>query len=524
MRSSMPAKSLLLLLACWVCSLGYGLSQDPGFCRTEGRWILDGQGRVLILHGVNLADGCKDRSAGFLPRQTKEEILGLRKSGFNSVRYLIIWEAVEPEPGRYDEAYLNQVAERLAWCKEAGLRVILDMHQDLYSSKFSADGAPHWACLDDGIPFTVTPGGWFMNYSAPAVIRSFDNFWANAPGPGGVGIQDRYVAAWQRLAVRFKDDPNIIGYDVMNEPFFGSSVLGCYLSTFLAAKSELAQAGASLATMSSAPLGSEQFLKDAIMKLMETDRLFNVFDQASYPSKRFETLILQGFYDRLAQAIRKVDPHHAVVFEPVGGAAAGTRMITAIARPKDSQGQPEPNTIFSPHHYELSTDLGFVYDPAKRSVARGLARALAAGDQMPAPTWFGEWGAWTGAGPGTEAMVLDHLNAFDEALCGWAYWAYGKGFESLPFFPSLCRSYAEAIAGKPRSMTSAPESFTLDFEPSQGEGETLIWVPLSLEAQIVLEMSGASGGKAERDEAGRVHVIHPAGATGCVVRIALSPR
>ena len=133
-----------------------------------------------------------------------------------------------PPPPRWE-----QVAERLRWFRDAGLWVILDMHQDLYSRKYLGDGAPEWACLDDGIPFVAMPGGWFMNYQTPAVIRAFDNFWANKPGPGGIGIQDRFISAWQHVARRFKDDKNIIGYDVMNEPFYGSSVIGILMAMIL---------------------------------------------------------------------------------------------------------------------------------------------------------------------------------------------------------------------------------------------------------------------------------------------------
>jgi len=44
------------------------------------------------------------------------------------------------------------------------------------------------------------PGNYLVQ---PAVNRAFDNFWANAAGPGGVGIGDRYAAAWRQVGSRF---------------------------------------------------------------------------------------------------------------------------------------------------------------------------------------------------------------------------------------------------------------------------------------------------------------------------------
>ncbi|UCH34328.1 MAG: hypothetical protein JSV65_17655, partial [Armatimonadota bacterium] len=66
------------------------------FARTEGRWVADEQGRVLMLHGVNLSGSAK--SFPFMPWTSKDEVMALREWGFNSVRYLMVWEAVEPQP------------------------------------------------------------------------------------------------------------------------------------------------------------------------------------------------------------------------------------------------------------------------------------------------------------------------------------------------------------------------------------------------------------------------------------------
>ncbi len=53
---------------------------------------------------------------------------------------------------------------------------------------------------------------------SPAVRASFDAFWTDAPGPGGVGIQARYLAMLSHVAARFARYDAVAGYDLMNEP------------------------------------------------------------------------------------------------------------------------------------------------------------------------------------------------------------------------------------------------------------------------------------------------------------------
>lgn len=124
--------------------------------------------------------------------------------GFNSVRLLVIWEALEPERGKYNQKYIEEIHEKVKWAEEAGLLVVLDMHQDVYSRcKFSGDGAPCWAVLDDGLPFKDS-GNWYMNYLQPAVLRSFDNFWKNKEE-----IQNHFIQAWVKVASYFKDNETV---------------------------------------------------------------------------------------------------------------------------------------------------------------------------------------------------------------------------------------------------------------------------------------------------------------------------
>ena len=109
------------------------------------------------------------------------------------MRLGLIWKAVEPAPGEYDEAYLESIRETAELLAAEGIWTLLDFHQDLYNEKYEGEGAPDWAVQDDGLPNAPKLGFPFNYFVNIAMNRAFDNFWKNAPGPGGVGLQDRYA-------------------------------------------------------------------------------------------------------------------------------------------------------------------------------------------------------------------------------------------------------------------------------------------------------------------------------------------
>lgn len=49
------------------------------------------------------------------------------------------------------------MARRVRWFRAQGIRVVLDMHQDLWGPATTGNGAPTWATYTDGLP-TVCRG------------------------------------------------------------------------------------------------------------------------------------------------------------------------------------------------------------------------------------------------------------------------------------------------------------------------------------------------------------------------------
>jgi endoglycosylceramidase len=192
----------------------------------EGRWVTDRKGRVVVLHGFNMVykrPPYHPIHAGFGRNDAKF----LARNGFNTIRLGVIYAGVEPEPGRYDDAYLATIAKTQRMLAGHGIYSMLDWHQDMYNERFEGEGWPDWAVIDDGMP-AEPKNGFPANYlSMPALNRAYDHFWANDPGPEEVGLVDRYAAAWKHFAGRFRAMPGSLGYDLMNEPWPGSTYPSC---------------------------------------------------------------------------------------------------------------------------------------------------------------------------------------------------------------------------------------------------------------------------------------------------------
>jgi endoglycosylceramidase len=185
-----------------------------------GRWITDTNGRVVVLHGVNqvfkvppyepAADGFGDDDAAFLAA-----------NGFNAVRVGVIWAAVEPQPGQYDDSYLDAIDDTVRTLAAHGIVSLLDFHQDQYNEKFQGEGAPAWAVPPSNAPNPQL--GFPYNYLFnPAEWQVWDRFWNNYQAPDGIGLQDHLAGAWAHVAQRFATDQAVLGYDVLNEPWPGS--------------------------------------------------------------------------------------------------------------------------------------------------------------------------------------------------------------------------------------------------------------------------------------------------------------
>ena len=211
----------------------------------QGRWLSDETGRVTLLHGVNFVQKfppVAPADVGF----GADDAAFLKEQGFNVVRLGAVFGALMPAPGAIDTAYVASLAATTRQLAEQGVYVLIDFHQDGYGPYTYGNGFPEWATLTDGLPNPQDP---FPTYyiTNPAMQRAFDNFWENVPGPDGVPLQDNYAKAVQAVAAAVADVPQLLGYDLFNEPWPGTIYQSCLTGCPDIEQARLAPFGARMA-------------------------------------------------------------------------------------------------------------------------------------------------------------------------------------------------------------------------------------------------------------------------------------
>ena len=190
------------------------------FIRADGRYLVDGNGGRFAIKGINLGNwlvpegymfkftrarapseidaviraliGPQDAARFWTEFRdvyvAKPDIDFIKAAGFNTVRVPLHW-ALFVRPGANGEDAFEgpgwALLDRLVgWSREAGLRVILDLH--------AAPGGQTGVNHDDG------PGFPLVFY----VPR----------------YRELTIELWRRLALHYRDEPAILGYDLLNEP------------------------------------------------------------------------------------------------------------------------------------------------------------------------------------------------------------------------------------------------------------------------------------------------------------------
>ena len=218
------AVGLLLLL----CLLAPAASAKD-FLRAEGRHIVDASGQPVLLRGFGLGgwmlqegymlelsefgtqrvirariaefigeDGASAFQQAWLDNHTtKADIDALAAWGFNSVRlpmhYALYTLPVEDEPVAGEQTWLEdgfrRTDELLAWVKANDMYLVLDLH--------------------------AAPGGQGNDLNISDRDPSKPSLWDDPAN------QDKMVALWRKLAERYRDEPHVAAYDIINEPNWG---------------------------------------------------------------------------------------------------------------------------------------------------------------------------------------------------------------------------------------------------------------------------------------------------------------
>ncbi|HEX9101896.1 MAG TPA: cellulase family glycosylhydrolase [Polyangia bacterium] len=186
---------------------------------TDGGFFRDAGGGVVVLRGVDVAGNSK--VPPFRGITDGGQLDPLPRWGFDVVRLLFTWEAYEPSPGVYDDAYLAYYEGLVDAAAARGLWVVVDFHQDGFcraSIGGCGEGFPLWA-----LPPTVTPAtpdngaacaDWGQRLLADSALTpTWDAFYADSDG-----ARTRYLAMIARVAAALAGRDNVVGYDLLNEP------------------------------------------------------------------------------------------------------------------------------------------------------------------------------------------------------------------------------------------------------------------------------------------------------------------
>lgn len=402
--------------------------------RTEGTRFVDPEGNTILLRGINLVE--KNPANGYIHRDTAGLFDQLKEWGFNCIRLGIIWDGAEPEPGRYNEAYLDSIATLVDRAAARGIYVMLDMHQDLYGRQFS-DGAPDWATLTDSLPH-AKGAIWSDAYLiSPAIQRAFDNFWANAPAADGIGIQDHYARLWQHIARKFAGNPAVVGYDIMNEPFNGSSgagILPLFLTEYARVLAETT--GTVLTDTEIMETWADESKRIAALKFLEDPALYQrVIDAATSLNAEFERTALQSMYQKVSDHIREVDTLHILFLEHAY--FCNTGVATAIEPVLRKNGTRDPLVAYAAHGYDLLTDTPHVGDQSSGRIDLIFKRVHEASLRMNIPVLVGEWGAFHGNADGLVNAAEHIRNLFTTYGFSDTYWAWYPGIQNDAYFSKI---------------------------------------------------------------------------------------
>ncbi|MFD4180988.1 glycoside hydrolase family 5 protein, partial [Rhodococcus sp. NPDC058514] len=280
---------------------------------TEGRSLVDGFGRTVLLHGVNNVD--KDApylNPGDGLTITDQDADLLTQHGFNTVRLGVSFDGLMPERGRIDDAYLERIAGTVDMLAARGIHVLLDNHQDGLSNIWGGNGFPAWSI--EARPFPGEPNpGFPMNYLMPTMNLGWDEVWNNTHG-----ALDHLGTALGALAAKVNGKPGVLGIELMNEPWPGSPFLTCF------------------------PNGCPEF-----------DRKY------------------QAAMQKLTDHVRGANPTVPVFWEP--NVTWNQLMPSNMANPPKTPALGDQNIVFAPHDYCIPSQLAIYLNLPKEF--RGLCSA-----------------------------------------------------------------------------------------------------------------------------------------------------
>jgi Cellulase (glycosyl hydrolase family 5) len=182
-------------------------SAAPAFAETTpwvttqgNRFVRTDTGATVVLRGVNVSAGSN------LALQSRALELGA-----NLVRIHVSWADLQPsapiaaDPG-WNTALIASIQKQVAWYRSHSIDVLIDLHQFDWSSYFTSrgNGIPAWF-------YTQIHGGEYPP-TGRGEAEAITAFYAD---PDAIRLYSQLAG---KVAASFDADPNVVGYEVLNEP------------------------------------------------------------------------------------------------------------------------------------------------------------------------------------------------------------------------------------------------------------------------------------------------------------------
>ncbi|EGD56382.1 cellulase family glycosylhydrolase [Gordonia neofelifaecis] len=433
----------------------------------DGR-LVDDQGRTVLIHGVNNVDKTTPYiEPGDGITLTERDAADLSRHGINAVRLGVSFDGLMPTEGVIDTAYIGRVVRVVDTLSAHGIRTLLDNHQDGLSSPWGGNGFPAWSLRARPGPGEPNPG-FPLFYLMPSMNAAWDEVWSNR-----YGVLDHLGDALAALAGALRGRPGLLGIELLNEPWPGTAAVTCF------------------------PFGCPLF-----------DRQY------------------QRALERLTGRIRRVDPTVPVYWEPN---VTWNQMMPSYL---GIAGRRFGNVVIAPHDYCIPSQLAIYLGLPKE------ATALCGAQQDLTWTHVDEVRRRTGRpvvitefGDVDPTVLENTLSRADRRNSGWMYWHYNSRYTEGRTRPdplggavgrSLVRTYPQATAGRPLSMTfdSRTGAFDYTFVPDPRiTAPTVIYVsdvhcPDGFEVDV-------SGGSYSVDESGKALIRAESNRQ---VRVQITPR
>ncbi|KAF7590407.1 hypothetical protein BBP40_002909 [Aspergillus hancockii] len=256
--TSIAAASLLAVLGTQPAAV---VAQDaegwykahPGMARIsqvnqDTHQIVDEFGRTRFFHGTNVVMKKPPwhRPLEWVPGVSsfgEQDVQNLHDLGLNVVRLGHSWAGAEPVRGQYNQTFLDIMKKQTKMAEDHGLYVLVDAHQDCLARQFCGHGVPDWFVKKDWVssgkmypfplkltPFPVDQSGfpspqslcdtvdWSLSYTSVALGNAFGRLFNNYDGLG-----DAFAAYWKKLASEYVETTNVVGYNLLNEPWVGDT-------------------------------------------------------------------------------------------------------------------------------------------------------------------------------------------------------------------------------------------------------------------------------------------------------------